>query len=301
MSTANFDQAAAFIQERARPIDQALFAYYFENGPAEDVLGALQHFQNDDGGFGHGIEPDFRCAGSSPMATSVALQYAVAVDAPADHPLIGAAIAYLLQTYNHQEEYWPATYPDVNDYPHAPWWHTDAVAAPEESAWANPNAELVGYLHRYQSLVPADTLTAVTARARRNLGDGSGPLQNPFFRYILLCWQRALPWLPAELQPLVRTRIHDTFAAYPITATEHYGEVNILWLAPGPDSILARGWPGAVRPLVDQFIDQQAADGAWWPVWQWGQYEDAWETAKVEWAGKITTETLHILRTYGKL
>ena len=32
-------------------------------------------FQNDDGGFGHGLEPDLRLAGSSVIVTTVALQH----------------------------------------------------------------------------------------------------------------------------------------------------------------------------------------------------------------------------------
>jgi hypothetical protein len=37
---------------------------------------------------------------------------------------------------------------------------------------------------------------------------------------------------------------------------------------------------------------KQSSDGGWWPTWRWGQYEEEWEVAKTEWAGKLTAECL---------
>ena len=43
----------------ARPLEIACYNYHFEKGSANGVLKELSAFQNHDGGFGHGLEPDF--------------------------------------------------------------------------------------------------------------------------------------------------------------------------------------------------------------------------------------------------
>ncbi len=294
-------QARQFIREVARPLDQALFAYRFEAGPAEAVLAALAAYQNADGGFGQAIEPDFRLAASSPMATSVGLQYATAVSAPADHLLIQGAVDYLLDTYDEAGAYWPATFANVNDAPHAFWWHVDEIKPPAEGFWPNPSAELVGYLHCYKTLVPPAFLAQVTARAAANLASapligGAEPQQ-----YSILCWQRAASYLPAEMQTAVHAAIARTLLAYRPIGPDTFGELSVLALASSPDSALARQEPAAVAQSLDAEIARQRPDGGWWPNWHWGQYEDVWPVAEREWAGKITAETLWTLRQFGRL
>lgn len=298
LSKANFIKAQEFIKHHARPLDVCLFDFFFNGGPVEAVLSELAAYQNPDGGFGHGIEPDFRSPASSPMATSVGLQYGVAVNAGAGHPIIQYAIRYLLGTYDTTSDYWPATFKAVNDAPHAPWWHVDEIKPPDEAAWPNPGAELTGYLHRYASLVPGDSLERISQRARCNL-EHSETFEG-VFRYNLLCWQRAAGDLPPDFRDAVNARIKATFEKYPLNG-ENYGEVGLIWLAPTPDSILARHDPDAVNAHLDAIITRQVEDGGWWPAWQWGQYEDVWPLARQEWAGKMTVETLYTLRSYGRL
>lgn len=67
--SSNFDRAKVFIKTKARGLERSLFEYEFENGSQESVLAELITYQNKDGGFGNGIEPDFWLPNSSPMAT----------------------------------------------------------------------------------------------------------------------------------------------------------------------------------------------------------------------------------------
>ena len=161
LSKASFEKGREFVKTHARPLDVRLFEFFFEGGSEDAVLAELVKYQNPDGGFGHGIEADIRSPASSPISTSVGLQYAVAVHASADHQLVQYAIRYLLGTYDSAAEYWPANFKAVNDAPHAPWWHIEEIKPPDEADWPNPSAELVGYLHRYAPLVPPDFLEAL--------------------------------------------------------------------------------------------------------------------------------------------
>lgn len=293
------DLAIRFIEQEARPLDKALFQYHFGVVSADSVLSELANYQNSDGGFGHGLEADFRLAASSPMATSIALQYAVAVNAPLTNPLTVGAIQYLVSTYNSTEDYWPATFLDVNDEPHAPWWHLDEIRTPPETEWATPNAELAGYLYRQSSVVPSSLLTKIGNRVTHNIEQGGG-MMAPMKSYNILCWQRALPYFPSDIGELVVTRMKAAIHQLPLSI-EDMMEVRISWLAPTPDSMIAQEFPEKVDMLLDGEITQQSNDGGWWPTWKWGQYPEAWATAKREWAGRITLNVLLALRAHGKL
>lgn len=73
LSLNQFEKAALFLKTTARPLERTLFAWEFEGGSSEAVLSEVKKFQNKDGGFGHGLESDFRCEESSALATAVAL------------------------------------------------------------------------------------------------------------------------------------------------------------------------------------------------------------------------------------
>ena len=290
-------QAKEFVRNTARPVDNALFDYYFEDGTTEEVLEEVGEYQNSDGGFGRGLEPDIRLSASSPHVTSTGLQYCTTVDADENHPIVRRAVEYLVDAYESEGEYWPSTPPEVNDAPHAPWWYVETVEPPTEEEWPNPSAELVGYLHQFSNHVPEDVLRQATERARKNIAQSETVAGGDVFN--LLCWQRALPQLPNSLAETVRDAIAATVEQYTLI-DENVGATAVS-VAPSPNSILARLDPETVDENLDAVIEQQASDGAWWPTWEWGQYEETWEVAKREWAGKRTVETLHVLDAHSRL
>ena len=62
-----FERARRFVYRNARPLDLARWKYHFENGSEQEVLAALSAYQNEDGGFGHGLEEDNMNPHSIPM------------------------------------------------------------------------------------------------------------------------------------------------------------------------------------------------------------------------------------------
>ena len=66
--------ARRFLETEARALELARFRCSFEDAPAASVVEALAAYQNPDGGFGHGLEPDLRAPQSSVLCTSIALQ-----------------------------------------------------------------------------------------------------------------------------------------------------------------------------------------------------------------------------------
>jgi hypothetical protein len=76
------DRSAAenFVWSTARLVDRHRYAFLFQDAPAQPVPDALAAYRNDDGGFGHALEPDLRCPGSQPAATFYALEMLHEVD-----------------------------------------------------------------------------------------------------------------------------------------------------------------------------------------------------------------------------
>ena len=64
-----FKKARTFVYRNARPLDIARWQYHFENGSKGAVLTALAVYQNEDGGFGHALEPDSWNPNSAPIQT----------------------------------------------------------------------------------------------------------------------------------------------------------------------------------------------------------------------------------------
>ena len=139
-----FSAGRDFILRQGRLLERRLFATCFESAPASGVIDAVTAFRNDDGGFGHGLEPDIRCPASLPVDVDVALQ-ALATVSAVDRALVLAAAST-----------WPRwrrppggaapyrlRFPVIEGFPRAAHW-TDWTYEPS----LNPTAGLVGHLKR---------------------------------------------------------------------------------------------------------------------------------------------------------
>src|SRR5437764_11818137 len=74
MTDTSYTKGRAFIIREGRILDQRLAETVFDGAPAEPVVDALRAYQNPDGGFGHGLEPDKRCPDSQPLDVEIALR-----------------------------------------------------------------------------------------------------------------------------------------------------------------------------------------------------------------------------------
>ena len=133
LSTDRYLQARAFIYDRGRQLERLLFEYDFERAPAWPVLDGLTEYQNDDGGFGNGLEPDSLTQASGALATSVGLAILAHVGAPASHPAVRAAVSYLLTTIDPGSRVWRIVPEAAAIAPHAPWWQQEGLEAVNEA------------------------------------------------------------------------------------------------------------------------------------------------------------------------
>jgi hypothetical protein len=297
----SFSRAKAFVKDQARELDRRLFEHLFEDGKPEAVSGALSRYQNADGGFGQAIEPDFRLPASSPMATTIGLAVLRDLQASPGHPMVQKAIRYLLDTYDPARKGWISTPRQVNDFPHAPWWHFDEKNGKNGvESGANPGAEIVGYFHTWPELVPAGFLKEVTSAKLAYLET----LPEKMEMHDLICFVRLAERLPNELLDPITGKLEKSLAsvvARDAQAWASYGPQPLMYVS-SPDSPFTGRIRSAVEANLDYLIDTQGADGSWSPNWSWGEnYPEAWEQAKRDWQGQMTVDNLRKLQAFGRL
>ena len=264
-------------------------------------MAELVRFQNEDGGFGRGLEPDFRLHASSPLATSVACQVLRELGVPSEDRTIGRGIVYFLSSFDTVKRKWLSTPKELNDEPHAPWWHHDGDLgnAIDRSGWGNPSAEVVACLREHASLVPSEFLAEVSGLAL----DDICSLPDKIDVHTMLCYLRLMDTLPDESAGQLREKVERS-ASLGISGDPDGwpGESTPLFpFAPSPDSPLGEVLTNSVARRLDKEIERQSDDGSWLPTWTWGQYENAWQGAKKEWQGHLTLRTLLALRAYGRI
>lgn len=299
LSAAAQDKIAAFLTSpQVRPLEAVLYRYHFAGGSSTDVLTALTPFQNADGGFGHGMEPDVRLADSSAIATSVAFQRLHEIGAGGNHPLVANGCRYLRETYIPATANWEIIPSNVDDAPHAPWW----VYGEELShSPVNPRAEILGYLYDYPGHFPAEMRQQATDSIVGYLLDDANELE----MHDLYCAIRLSETesLPADIKtPLIERlkRAAEKSVTRDPAGWRGYG-LQPLGVVSKPESPFAPLFPDEIELNLDFMIDQLDEAGYWRPNWNWGHSPDAWAQAEREWRGVLTLNNLLTLRNFGRL
>jgi hypothetical protein len=299
LSRTRFDAACGFVEANGRPLDAALLRHRLGRGSAEAAMVALIAYQNPDGGFGHGLEPDMRSPASTGIAASIGLRLLTRLATPARHPTVVGAIEWLAGALDPETGVWPIVCKDVELAPHAPWWTwSEDLAANWNGFHFNPTAEILAHLYRYRAATPAEVFACAEASLRRKLAE-TELLEGA---YDLKCAIRLAEadGLPADLAKSLEALVRRSIAAHD-PADEHASPFDA---AAAPSSPFADLVDGRIEPALTALVDGQAEDGGWiWnPEWSWGFVDKkAWADAHRDWRGQLTRETLETLLAYGRV
>lgn len=281
-----FAAARSFVYREARVLEQRLFATRFDGAPPDGVVAALTAYQNDDGGFGHGLEPDKRCPASLPIDVEVALQTLVAAGTSDTSMLQGACD--FLAAVAEPDGAVPLSFPVIESYPRAEHW-TDWTYAPS----VHPTAGLAGWLHHLGFSHPwREAATAYSwASLEAALPDDAHALGE------------ALVFL-AHVPDRARAADLASAVVDHLPASNHYAEdpddpeygVTPLHFVPTPD----HPWRGLFADgLIDGHLDRlvrgQQGDGGWPLAW-----EPPSTASTLEWRGMETVRALTVLAAYGR-
>ena len=279
--------AARFLHHEGRLLERRLFAVHFEGASPGGVVNALRGYRNDDGGFGHGLEPDKRCPASLPIDVEIAFQ-ALAAAGAADAGLLGPACDYLATVTTGGAV--PLAFPVIEDFPRAAHW-TDWTYVPG----VNPTAGLAGHLHHLGFDHP--WRTAATEWCWRVAESGTLPDEvhalSEMFVFLSHVPDRARAdrAAPAVLKQLTASPMFQ--------ATPQPGEYGLtpLHIAPTADSPWRRLFDGArIDAHLDRLAAAQLPDGGWPVTW-----EPPSEASRLDWRGIVTLQAVRTLRSYGRI
>lgn len=272
------ERARTFIASSGREIDQARFAVHFDGQPVERLLEALEAYQNPDGGFGRGLEPDIGAPDSNPFATELALEYCLLASAPRESAVLTRAVAHLEQTQG-EDGGWRFT-PAIYEHPLAPWF--------QGWQWPNlnPACTLAGLL-RELGLGSQRLHEAVEGlfAARQRVADLAGDdfyAARPYASYFLPEWEhpRRELYRGGLLWWLIRGHVNGTI----VDGGHFFAYVR------SPHTYTGRHLPAdIIAAQLERLLAEQAEDGGWPSPYA------------AHWRAPITVGNLITLRAFGRI
>jgi hypothetical protein len=281
--------AGKFLENHGRKLDIRLYEVYFKGGSHEAVLKALAAYQNPDGGFGHALEPDVRMGSSSILATTVAFQLMRPLGVSHHHEIVQRGIGYLLNSFNPKKRGWEIVPPNVDEAPHAPWWK---YSGDLQLQWANPRAEIVGYLYEYEAITPAEMREALLTEILAGMGKAE-----TLEMHEVQCFVRLLeaPNLPAHAKNAILEKLVALLPTIVETNPDEWDGYCLrpLGVVSSPTSPLFEHLESAIDRNLQYLIRQQHADGYWSPAWSWAAVDAAaWSQALADLRSSLTLSNL---------
>lgn len=286
-----FTAADEFLSKQARLLDRRLFATCFLAAPATGVVDALRGYQNSDGGFGHGLEPDKRCPASLPVDVEVAFK-AMSTAGASDEAMVRRACDFLAAAAAEAGAGGavPLASAVIEAYPRAAHW-TEWTYQPG----INPTAGLVGLL--YKMGIEHPWMTQATKYCWEQVESG----QVLDFVHTLSEALVFLEHVPdRERADRCAAELADHIAEVPgmhlDPEAKGYG-LSPLHFAPTAESRWRSLFTGErIEAHLDKLASEQQADGGWPVGW-----EPPSEASTLEWRGIVTLDALRTLTSYGRL
>ncbi|WP_423461761.1 hypothetical protein ACO229_13575 [Promicromonospora sp. MS192] len=287
-TTIDIDAARRFVYADARLLERHRLATLFDGAPAAPVLDALRPYRNDDGGWGHALEPDLRGPDSQVSGAMSALAVLAELGVAADPEVarLATETADWLAGVALADGRVPHVLPTAAAYPAAPWMQpndggmlTFAVAA-----------------HLWELGVEHEWLDAATAWCWGQL-DGDAPVGGYTVKF-------AVDFLDAVPEPdraaaaveRLRPALRED-GTIRVEGGQDDEQLTPLIISPRPGTPSRALFTEAqIAGELERIEGEQLADGGWdfdFLHWSPGQ--------SVEWRGIVTLGALQTLRLHGRL
>ncbi len=300
LTNSTFKELEANIKQYGRKLEKLRFENRFRNGFEEKVAEELEKYQNDDGGFGNALEPDFRLPKSSPLATSIGIRYLSKVDTPLESQnIIKSAVRYLERSYDEGRKGWFAVIKEVNNYPHGWWWHwneNDEMTIIDKH-WGNPSAEIIGYLYKYRNYTNEIDVDRLIEHAIKHIREKEKfESENEIYCFIHLYEEvsrsnekRLKKHISRAIEQVV-VYDEDKWREYVPKPLDFVDDPNKANFGISKDKI-QRNLEFLIKKLEEEKVLT--------PNWETSVYEGDFKQAIDEWKGILTLEALKVLDNYG--
>lgn len=280
-----FISTKEFIYRNARPLDVARFKFLFGFGTIDDVLNCLSYYQNEDGGFGHGLELDCLNPNSSPMQTLVATQIINEIGGlNKEHNMICGILYYLSSKKDFDGSFWANTIATNNDYPHAPWWNYN----PNVKSY-NPTASLAGFILLYgEKDSEIYNIAKRVAKEAYLYFKNNCPIES---MHTVVCFVELYEYLKQADVNLVDMDEYYSLLIKQLSALLSVDTTN--WdkeYVARPSLYISSKESDFYKPFINEcksecnFIrNTMKNDGTWTINWEWDSYPEEWAVVKNYW------------------
>ncbi|HWO78259.1 MAG TPA: hypothetical protein VNM69_20530 [Bacillus sp. (in: firmicutes)] len=302
-------KSSKWIKRNARPLEAARWEYFFEGYSQDQVIHYLSAFQNKDGGFGHGIEPDFWSPYSSPMATWAAGQILIEIGANPTDEIVKSMISYLVNTYDKETGMWASVLPETNQYPHAPWWHWEEGV--QEKWMFNPSAELAAFLVHWSS---EESETSEIGWSAIEKAIDRLMKANEMERHEINNYQQLIKIMNLH-KTTFNTRFHYSLSEVS-NKVMSFVEKSVEWDASewstgykslpldfidSPEHPLSEKFSDLIEQNLNFYIETISDEGTWDISWNWGGYPEEFAVSRRYWKGILTVNRYKLLKSFGYL
>ncbi|HEX2944361.1 MAG TPA: hypothetical protein VHT96_00210 [Clostridia bacterium] len=309
LGSRQYNEISTWIYRNARQVDLALWQYFFESGSRDAVLAALSHYQNSDGGFGNGLEPDCLNPESSPYTTLYAINILKQIGFDdIGHPIMQGIFKFLESGRYFTENGWLFSIPTNNDHAHAPWWTYSSEGNAVESTGVT--AELCSFVLRffdkdsdlYKKVVKIIDRIFEGLKTRSKHGDmGIGG-------YCILLDAADEAGLKEKydydgLSDIINRLVTDSIER-DTSKWAFYGVRPSNYIK-SPDSIYYKENEDIMQKELDYLIETRPVNNVWGITWSWFEnnerYQKEFAISENWWKAIKATEIMVLLKNFDRL
>lgn len=288
-----YEEVLPLVKEKSRLLEYFLIQSLFENKDKE-IIKELKKYQNIDGGFGNGLEPDVQMPNSSVLATEQAI-YALhfVKDQALKVDLIKDIVSYLEQSYDSEKGRFFMVTKEVNDYPHAVWWNFEDLE--KNFPFGNPDPGVIGFLFENRKYLDKLNYSSLINHVVDFV------MSDKFLEssmHTLMSVMSFYKSVDSDVKNLIHDRIHllvnkeidagigkwDEYSLepYKIYIIEpHFLNAHLEELGKNLTKLISM-----IRNLAVE------------PNWQWYQYNDEFEKVKYQWVGHMYFDMIRALKLH---
>lgn len=275
------------IKEKGRLIDYFLIQNLFEDKKLE-IMKELKNYLNEDGGFGHGLEPDTMLPFSSVLCTDEAVLILEEInDIKIKNDLISKVVNYYESVYNDKSESWELVPKEVDAYPRAVWWNYEGV---NDFTYGNPNPQIIGFMYKYKDSI---TNFYIDYHVNKVVDYINNQLLKEASKHNILSCLIFYKFVSED----IKSKIYNNLQIAIDNELEKYDKTNYC-LEPYEVLLMDKAFLRNHKPLLKKNLDlyiKKINEGLIYPNWSWGQYLDIFENQKIKWAGHLTFKVIKAL------
>jgi len=277
------------IKKSGRMLEYYLIQNLFED-KEEKVINELVKYQNFDGGFGNGLEPDLRMKESSVAATNYAVYILEQISREElKANIIEKVVSYFENSYISKLEAWEIVPKEVSNSPRAIWWNYEGI---ESFTYGNPNPEVIGFLYKNKELLKKIDISYHINKVVKYVNI---EFEKNVSMHSVLSVLRFYEKMNNDTKLLIKDKLS-------MMTLNELEKSSLLWdkytLEPYLINLIVKDNSFNNKELLKDNLNhnlKKIRKGVILPQWEWYQYDDIFRDVKFEWGGLLTYNVIKSL------